>query len=236
MSLRLAVSALALAAATACYGLDGKEVAQLDTHCGRAPDKIQCMRQEEAASLASPPGVASRSGLKLTIQTRAGPILFTDRPDAGDQTLVHIYRGQLGSTSYHLVERLAWEGLDYVLVSELSGSQTALADVPYVSKSGKRAVSIRTTEEDDSSEIAIWSITPERITREVRLSTAGDPFYYFLFWESDSALRLEHRAFSDPHRCPKTTYIVVNEELKLVDGKWTRTQDFPAPPVCVNGL
>lgn len=236
MSLRLAVGALALSAATAGYGLDGKDVAQVNTHCGTAPDKIQCMRQEEATALTALPGAASRNGLKLVIQTHAGPILFTDRPEAGDQMLAHIYRGQLGSTGYHLVERLSWEGFDYVLVSGLNGSRTSLPEVPYLSKSGKRALTIRATEEDDSSEIAIWSIKPERIAREFRLSTAGDSFYYFLFWESDLAVRLEHRAFSDPHRCPKTTYMVVNEELKFVDGKWTRSQEFPDPPICVNEL
>lgn len=227
MLLRLAVGCLAFLIAATCHGLE-----EVDAHCGKAPDKVGCMRQQEAAALATSRGAAIRAGLVLTIQTRAGPIAFTDHPEAGDQTLVHIYRGQFGSSGYQLVERLSWENYDYILISELSGQQTRVADVPYVSKAGKRAVSIRVTEEDDSSEIVVWSITPESITQEVRLSTAGNPFYTFLFWEDELAVRLKHEAFSDRGRCPKSTYMIVYEELRLTGGKWKLSPDLSVTPIC----
>jgi hypothetical protein len=100
--------------------------------------------------------------------------------DQGHEVTVveHRYRGFLAEIDYHLVERLFYEGNDYVLVARRSGAQTIVAARPIISPDRKRILVVATCGLSGfcPTVIQIWRRLTYTLNLEWSLYPASEPF------------------------------------------------------------
>jgi len=224
------VAFLALAISALCWGTESADIDRQLAKCER--EGGACFEKMEASAIASQKANVSRAGTKLSIRTKANNVYYQDLPDADTKTMMHSYAGFLNKINYYVIFRRSWEGGRFILISDASGVNTQMSAVPYPSPSLKLMVSVSASEAEDTNEIDVWAVTPERLKQIFHYAPSEYALYKFLAWDGENTIRLENFTRSDGKYCPKGKLMTIAETLKLENGKWHLSVDTPVNAKC----
>ncbi|MBI2746255.1 MAG: hypothetical protein HYX45_11785 [Burkholderiales bacterium] len=189
--------------------------------------KSDCWKKLEREAIRVVKDEVRRQGVVLTIQTRDRQIVFRSIPDSSPEPTSYYYIGDYAEIGYHLVERWKYfEDLSYLLISKTTGKTTVLPEIPHVSPSSRHVVVVHGSEGagGSPSQIAIWSVDPDRLTEQYRYL----PKEYFLpsfkSWEIDDEVTLSAYTYSWAGRQCKSLGLVWYQ-LRKSGASWNLTID-----------
>ena len=201
--------------------------------------------ERKALSLAGKAAV--RDGATLTIRPRSGRAqTYANSPSCDSADPVEITKCEAfilvsyaRSRGAFVISDGKYEGGDWLLVDDISGSMQKLDDFPLFSPKGSRVLVLKNSDADGDKGIEIWS----RANHRLKLDWSGSPsdsaagtgrLYYCLdLWISESQLVVHSEAYENGSSAPHIQPL----RLKFANNGWlieNTTDAVLADPACAN--
>jgi hypothetical protein len=194
---------------------------ELDDLCSGIDNSLECAQEIERYQLKKPEIArrVKRSGGELILQLRGGRSLSVrdeQRPDDQAATVKYNFRDYLGKIGYFLIHRQFYEGSDYLMVHERTGSRYALHNVPVLSPDQQRLVTASdgVTGGYSPNAVQIWRLTQNGMEMEQTIEPQGwgpsDPK-----WTDNHTIRLTKKYPAAGPGEPRTESATLKR-----NGKW----------------
>jgi hypothetical protein len=153
---------------------------ELDDLCSDIENSLECAREIEQYQLKRVENAhcVHRSGGELVLELRDGrPLAVKDdaRDDDGASEVRYSFRDYFPKIGYYLVHRQAYEGADYLMIHDATGTRYVLQQLPVISPDGERLV----TASDglsggySANAVQIWRVHDDRLELEHTFEPEG---------------------------------------------------------------